>query len=187
MSDESKPRRLWGAFRNAVVWGVTWGALGTVISALFRLSDNIPFPNWILDGIGMGIRIGVVGALTGAAFATFISLAYRGKRLADISWKKFGIGGAVLAGAFVPAWMQTLNLLSGDGFAPFSLINGDIVMAAAFGGITAAGTILLAKRDEARNPSALMEDPPTLIEAGMPSSGYAQETRSHSAATEHRE
>jgi hypothetical protein len=175
MSDESKPRRLWGAFRNAVVWGVTWGALGTVISALFRLSDNIPF------------RIGVVGALTGATFATFISLAYRGKRLADISWKKFGIGGAVLAGAFVPAWMQTLNLLSGDGFAPFSLINGDIVMAAAFGGITAAGTILLAKRDEARNPSALMEDPPTLIEAGMPSSGYAQETRSHSAATEHRE
>ena len=186
MSDEKKPRRLWGAFRNAVVWGVTWGALGTVVSALFRLNDDIPFPNWILDGIGMGIRIGVVGALTGAAFATFISFAYRGKRLADISWKKFGIGGAILAGAFVPAWMQALNLLSGDGLAPFNLINGDIVMAAAFGGITAAGTMLLAKRDEARNPTPTTDEPAIMIDAGSPSD-YAQQTRSRSGALEHRE
>ena len=184
MSDEKKPRRLWGVFRNAVVWGVTWGALGTVVSALFRLTDNIPFPNWILDGIGMGIRIGVVGALTGAAFATFISFAYRGKRLADISWKKFGVGGAILAAAFVPAWMQTLNLLSGDGLAPFNLINGDIVMAAAFGGITAAGTMLLAKRDEARNPMLTPEEPGNLIDAGGPAE-YAQQSRSRSRATEH--
>jgi len=157
MPDEIKPRRLRAIFKNAVVWGGIWGVLGTAISAVFRLNDNIPFANAILDGIGMGIRIGVVGGLTGAAFATFIAIAYRGKSLKEISWPKFGLGGAVLAGLFVPTWMQTMNLLSGSGMVPFDLINGDIVMAAAFGGITAAGTMLMAKRDEAKNPVTVQE------------------------------
>ena len=157
MPDESKPRRLRAIFKNAVVWGGIWGVLGTAISAVFRLNDSIPFGHAIIDGIGMGIRIGVVGALTGAVFATFISIAYRGRSLREISWAKFGAGAAVLAGVFVPTWMQTLNLLSGDGMVPFSLINGDIVMSALFGGITAAGTMLMAQRAEAKNPVTVEE------------------------------
>lgn len=191
MSDENKPRRLWAAFKNSVVWGVTWGALGTAVSAAFRLNDNIPFPNWILDGIGMGIRIGVVGALAGAAFATFISLAYRGRRLADISWAKFGLGGAIVSGAFVPAWMQTMNLLSGSGLVPFDLINGDIVLSSAFGGITAAGTILLAQRAEATNPATTREmidsiEPQAMIDAGRPSE-YVTDAQQRLRSMEHRE
>ena len=152
MADEGKSRRLSAIFRNAVVWGVAWGGLGTAVSALFRLSDKIPFFNALLDGIGMGVRIGVVGALTGAAFAAFISVAYRDKRLSEISARRFGIGGAILAGAFVPAWMQTMNLLTGGGFVPWNLITSDVVMATVFGGVTAAGTMLLAQRYEAKNP-----------------------------------
>lgn len=157
MPDEKKPRRLRAIFKNAVVWGGIWGVLGTAVSAIFRLNDNIPLGNAILDGIGMGIRIGVVGALTGAVFATFISIAYRGKNLREISWPKFGLGAALLSGAFVPTWMQTMNLLSGDGLVAFDLINGDIVMAAMFGGITAAGTMLMAQREEAKNPVTVQE------------------------------
>ena len=157
MPDESKPRRLRAIFKNSVVWGGIWGVLGTAISAVFRLNDNIPFGNAILDGIGMGIRIGVVGGLTGAAFATFIAIAYRGKSLKEISWPKFGLGGAVLAGLFVPTWMQTMNVLTGGGMVPFNLINDDIVMSALFGGITAAGTMLMAQRAEAKNPVTVQE------------------------------
>ena len=55
MPDEIKPRRLRAIFKNAVVWGGIWGVLGTAISAVFRLNDNIPFGNAILDGIGMSV------------------------------------------------------------------------------------------------------------------------------------
>jgi hypothetical protein len=157
MSDQVKAKRWRAVFRNAAMWGLAWGGLGTIVAALFRLNDGIAPMHALLDGIGMGVRIGVVGALAGAAFSTFISMAYRGKRLSEISAAKFGFGGAVLAGAFVPAWMQTLNLLTGGGFVPFDLINGDIVMAAVFGGVTAFGSMLLAKRDEAKHPTTVQE------------------------------
>ena len=153
MSDESKFKRVRAVFKNAVVWGVTWGALGSAFAALMRLGDNIPFGFAILDGIGMGIRIGFGGALAGAAFSAFISLAYRGKKITEISAARFGLGGALFAGAFIPVWMQSMSLLTGGGFVPFNLINTDIIYSSLFGGITAAGTILLAQRDAARNPS----------------------------------
>lgn len=41
--------------------------------------------------------------------------------------------------------MQTMNFLSGQS-VPWNLIADDIVMAALFGGITAAGTMKLAQR-----------------------------------------
>lgn len=152
MSNQVKSRRLRGAFRNALVWGVAWGGLGTAVAALMRLRDDIPFFNALLDGIGMGIRIGVAGAITGAAFSAFISFAYREKRLSEISPVRFGIGGALLAGAFVPTAMQTTSLLTGGGMVPWDLITFDIAIATVFGGVTAAGTMILAQRDEAKNP-----------------------------------
>jgi hypothetical protein len=152
MSDQVKPRRLRATFNNAVSWGVIWGGLGTVITSIMRFSHNIPLPNALLDGLGMGIRIGIVGALTGAAFAAFISIAYRAKPIREISTLRFGIGGAVLAGLFVPTWMQTMNLLTGGGMVPWNLVTDDIVLSTVFGGITAAGTMWFAKRADANRP-----------------------------------
>ncbi|MES2521734.1 MAG: hypothetical protein V4617_03465 [Gemmatimonadota bacterium] len=147
MSDERPFGRLRAAFKNATVWGVAWGALGTGVATAMRLSDGIPMLNAIGDGVGMGIRIGIAGAVTGAAFSAFVSLAYRGKRLREISPVRFGIGGAILAGLFVPAFLQTMNLLSGEGMVAWSLVIDDILYSTLFGGITAAGTMRLAQRD----------------------------------------
>lgn len=152
MADENKSRRLRGAFKNALVWGVTWGALGSVVAAGIRLSDKIPLLNALIDGLGMGIRIGVVGAISGGAFAAFISLAYRNKRLSEISWLRFGIGGAILGGVFVPSFLEIMNLISGGGLVPWHLVSDDFILSAAFGGITAAGVMKLAQRDEEKNP-----------------------------------
>lgn len=152
MSDEYKPSRLRAIFKNAVVWGAAWGALGTAVASLMRLNDNLPLWQAILDGIGMGVRIGIVGGITGAAFAAFISVAYRGKRLAEINWLKFGLGGLILGGLFVPAFLETASLLTGGGFVPFNLINGDMLMAGLFGGITAAGTMKLAQHGVDKDP-----------------------------------
>jgi hypothetical protein len=182
MPDERKPNRLRGIFRNALVWGAGWGAAGTVVSALMRLGDGIRPLMALLDGIGMGIRIGIAGGVAGAAFAAFISVAYRDKRLSEINWVRFGIGGAVFAALFLPTVMETASLLSGDGWVPFNLINGDMLMAAAFGGITAAGTMKLAQLDEVKHPvtveQLLDQMEQQSLGAGSPVGNQGQRSRS---------
>src|SRR6478672_434298 len=113
MPNEKRFPRLRATFRNSLVWGVAWGAFGTGVASVMRLIDKIPFGYALLDGLGMGIRIGVIGAIAGAAFFAFISVAYRGKRLSEISWARFGAGAAIVAGLFVPGFLQAMNLLSG--------------------------------------------------------------------------
>ena len=152
MADEQKPSRWRGIIKNAVVWGAGWGVLGTAVATVFRLNDNIKLPFALLDGIGMGVRIGFMGGIVGAVFAAFISIAYRGKRISEINWLRFGLGAFILAGLFVPTFIQVMRLLTGGGLAPFSDINGDMLYSALFGGITAAGTMKLAQMDEKKNP-----------------------------------
>ena len=144
--------RLRATIRNSVVWGVIWGAFGTAVASAMRISDNIPLPWAIVDGVGMGIRIGIVGGIAGAAFFAFMRVAYRGKRLSEISWLPFGIGGAIVAGLFVPSMMEAMSLFTGGGIVPWRLVADDFVLSAVFGGITAAGTMILAQRHEAKHP-----------------------------------
>ena len=157
MPGENRLTRLRATFRNSLVWGVAWGTFGFAVATVMRLIDKIPFGYALLDGIGMGIRIGGVGAIAAAAFFGFISVVYRGKRLSEISWLRFGVRGAVVAGLFVPGLLQTMNLISGDGLVPWHLVFDDFVLSALFGGITAAGTMMLAQRHEAAHPVTVEE------------------------------
>jgi hypothetical protein len=70
---------------------------------------------------------------------------------------RFGIGGALLAGLFVPAFLQTMNVLTGGSLVPWRLVFDDAVFSAIFGGITAAGTMILAQRHEAAHPVTVEE------------------------------
>jgi hypothetical protein len=149
--------RLRATFRNSIVWGVAWGAFGSAVATVMRLFDKIPFGYALLDGLGMGIRIGFAGALASAAFFAYISVAYRGKRLSEISWVGFGLGGAVVAGLFVPAFLQTMSILTGGGVVPWHLVLDDSVYSTLFGGITAAGTMILAQMDEAAHPVTVQD------------------------------
>jgi hypothetical protein len=150
MSDENVVRRVTGAVKNAVVWGVAWFALAfAAILGLRTLGVVVPsYIDW-LDAMGMAIRIGVMGGITGGAFSLFISQFYHGRRLSQISWTRFGLGGAIVAGLFVPTFLVMANLMTGGGLLPFDAIRGDIVMAALFGGIAAGGSMWLAQRAEA--------------------------------------
>ena len=152
MPGENRFPRLRATFRNSLVWGVVWGTFGSAVATAMRIIDKIPFGYALLDGLGMGIRIGFVGGIAAAAFFAFISVAYRGKRLSEISWLRFGIGGAIVAGLFVPGLLETMSLITGGGLAPWPLVADDLVYSALFGGITAAGTMILAQRDEAAHP-----------------------------------
>ena len=137
-------RRLAGALRNGVVWGAAWFGLAMAgFGVLWLVKDN---PVSLLDAIGMSIRIGIVGGLTGGAFAAFISFFYRGKRLSDISPVRFGIGGGIVALAFMMAWLGLGNLLTGGSVPPWQDINSDLFYATLFGGIAAGASMWLAQR-----------------------------------------
>lgn len=145
--------RVWrAALRNALVWGGTWFVLAIGVFAVLAVVGFVPPGIGWMDRIGMAIRVGIVGVLAGAAFATFIRLRYRGRRLSEISWVRFGLAGGVLTGLFVPAWMQSLNLLSGDGLVSWALIRGDILVSTVFGAVAAGSSLRLAQLAEARLP-----------------------------------
>jgi len=142
-------KRLGGVIRNAVVWGAAWFGLAAVTMSVLRLTGAVNASGfWLLDAIGIGIKVGVMGGIAGSAFAGFISLFYRGRRVSQINWVRFGIGGGIMAGLFVPTFMITANLLTGGGIPTFANIDEDIVLAAVFGAITAGGSMWLAQRGQ---------------------------------------
>jgi hypothetical protein len=151
MNFKNVVRRLTGAAKNGVVWGGAWFTLafGTMIG-LRTVGVVVPAEIGVLDIIGMAIRVGIVGGVAGGAFAFFVSLLYRGRRLSEISWARFGLGGAAVALLFLLAFFGIGGLVEG-GFSALDDILGDLVMAAGFGGITAGASMWLAQRAETRS------------------------------------
>ena len=156
-------RRVGGVVRNGVVWGAAWFGLAMAGFGILEIvTDNQVS---LLDAIGMSIRIGIVGGLTGGAFAAFISFFYRGRRLSEISPVRFGIGGALVALTFMMAWLGLGNLLTGGSVPPWEDINSDLLFATLFGGISAGASMWLAQRGSSL-PDATEDAEPHRLEAG---------------------
>ena len=149
-------RRLKGALGNAFVFAVGWTVGAFILWLLLRQANVVPHLN-MLSGVGMSIRFGVVGFITGFVFPTLMRFIYRGHRLQEISWWKFGLAGALVAGIFVPTWMQTMNILTGGGGVPFALIRGDILSTALLGGVASAISIKLAQYADRIFPDTVHE------------------------------
>ncbi|HET7550648.1 MAG TPA: hypothetical protein VFK04_05115 [Gemmatimonadaceae bacterium] len=148
MNIDSIIRRVTGAAKNAVVWGAAWFILAMAVFGVSHATGVGPAHVSLLDAIGMSIRVGVMGGITGGAFSAFIGTFYRGRRLSEINWVRFGIGGAVVGGSFVAAFLVSANLLTGGGLPALGNIFDDIIIGTGFGGATAAATMWLAQRAE---------------------------------------
>lgn len=149
MTVEDILRRLRGAFGNAVVWGVAWFMAAFVVAAvLLVLGVVAPGDSIWIALLGLPIRIGLAGFFAGGAFSLVISLLYGGRRLADISWMRFGLGGGLATALFMPPFYQLLNILSGTGPIPWRLLLDDVPWMTIFGGVAAAGTLKLAQYAE---------------------------------------
>jgi hypothetical protein len=176
MSSGNVRRFLFGAVKNGIVWGVAWFVLAFVTMMVLRtIGVIVPATIGVLDAIGMAIRIGIVGGIAGGAFAAFISLFYRGRRLSEINWLRFGLGGAIVAELFMLAFFAITNLATGGGFPPLSDILSDLIIAPVFGGIAAGASMWLAQRAEAAPgewedaPAHVVGgDPPASLGAGEP-------------------
>ena len=136
-----------------MIWGAGWGVLGTAVTLVLGATSTVDGVSF-LDAIGMGVRIGVVGGIAGALFSTLISVAYRGRRIQDISWVKFGLGGAVVSAVGLPLFMQTASFLTGGGMVPWTNLYNDIAIFAAFGGVAAAASMKLAHIAARQDPDA---------------------------------
>ena len=149
MSAGDSFRRLRGALGNALVWGAGWSAAAFAVMVTMRLAGAMSDASW-LQMFALAVKFGVIGTIAGGAFSAVIGLVYRGRRLSEINWIRFALGGAVVTGVFVPLFLQTMNLLSGDGLVPWALVTDDAVLTAVFGGVAAACSLRLAQWADAR-------------------------------------
>lgn len=147
MVAEGRFRRIRGALGNAVVFAVGWSIAAFVLWLPLRQAQLVPQISF-LSGAGIAIRFGLMGFITGAAFPTLMRLVYGRKHLSEISWVRFGIAGGIVTGLFVPTFMQSMNVLSGDGMVPFALIRLDILWTAVLGALVASISIKLAQYAE---------------------------------------
>jgi hypothetical protein len=145
MADSNISRRLRGAFGNALVWGVGWFTAGLALFATLRVAGILPDTFSWAEGLELATKFGIGGFIAGGAFSSVIRLLYHGRRLSEISWVRFGIVGGIVTGLFVPVFMQTMNLLSGDGLVAWELVLDDGLLTAVFGGAAAGGSLKLAQ------------------------------------------
>jgi hypothetical protein len=139
-------RRLRGVARNALVWGAGWFVAAMVMMTAMRAFGMLPAGVRWIDEVGMAIKFAIFGVLAGAVFSSVVRVVYRGWRLSEMHALRFGLLGAAVTAVFVPLFMQTMNLLSGDGLVAWSLVLDDVPFTAIFGGLAASGSLWLAQR-----------------------------------------
>ena len=81
--------------------------------ATLKVTGILPAEASWLDAIAIAAKLGIIGGVAGVAFSAVVGLLYRGRRLSDISAMRFGVGGGIMAGLFVPVFLQAMNLLYG--------------------------------------------------------------------------
>lgn len=145
MSLDGRFKPLRGLVGNAVLWGLGWflGSL-TILTTIYFIAPE-PSGSW-LDRLGMAIKIGFWGGIAGGVFSTVIGLAYRGRRLSEISALRFAIAGGIVTGLMIPLALQALNVIFGDGPIAWNLVSDDMVLGAVFGFAAAGASLKLAQR-----------------------------------------
>ena len=151
-------RRFRAALKNAVVWGVGWAAVPAALFTLLRLVGVVPSSVPWYDGFGLAARFGIVGFVAGAAVSTVVGVAYRGRRLAEINWLKFGLAGGAITAVFVPLFLQLMNLLSDGHLIAWNLVLDDSLWTGVLGAVAASGSMKIAQRTLASSPESEERD-----------------------------
>jgi hypothetical protein len=142
MSPSNSLRRLRAIALNGLVWGGAWflGVMTMATTANFIEGRGLLIAGWELAVPG-----GILFAVAGVAFSTVITLVLRGRKLSDLNWIRFGLGGGVVSFFFLPTLLSVLRALSGDDMLPFTKLLGTGALGLMFGSVAAAGTLKLAQ------------------------------------------
>jgi hypothetical protein len=164
-------RRLRAIALNGLVWGGAW-FLGVMTMA--TTANLIEGRGFLVEGWELAVPGGLLFAFTGAAFSTVITLVLRGRKLSDLNWIRFGLGGGVVSFLFLPTLVSVLRALSGDEMLPFTKLLGTGALGLMFGGVAAAGTLKLAQLADRYLPNKRASDP-ELPAGDQPASGMARD------------
>jgi hypothetical protein len=160
MSSIGTLRRLRAIALNGLVWGGAW-FLGVMTMA--TTANFIDGRGFLVDGWELAVPGGILFAVTGAAFSTVITLVLRGRKLSELNWIRFGLGGGVVSFLFLPTLVSVLRALSGDDMLPFTKLLGTGALGFMFGGVAAAGTLKLAQLADAYLPGRSAGEPELLV------------------------
>lgn len=131
-------RRVRGALGLALTWAVTWavaaGLAGGTLSSIILWIRGTPVPFPLLF-IAFGIAGAISGFVSGAGFALLLTTSARRHTLGDINPLQFGLLGAI------PAAVFGMVLFRHAGLA---------LLATGFGYVAATGSLVLARRANAR-------------------------------------
>ena len=136
------------AMRNGLLWSLGWSGFVLVVFVIVKLAGVVPDKATWTNGLVLAFRFAIVGFVTGAAFVPLIRFVYHRQRLAQVGTLRFAIIGGCIAGLFVPIFLQTMNVISGDGMVPWRLVLDDALWATCFGAVAAAVSHRLARRSQ---------------------------------------
>jgi hypothetical protein len=87
-------RRLRAIALNGLVWGSAWflGVMSLATAANFFEGRGLLIAGWELAVPG-----GILFTVAGVAFSSVITLVLRGRKLSELNWIRFGLGGAVVS------------------------------------------------------------------------------------------
>lgn len=128
------------------MWGAAWfGGTLVALSAAQFLGVLPPAYSWnpILE---VATNLGIFGSVAGGAFSGFIRWRYRGRSILEISSARFGVGGAAVAGSFIPLFITVGRLATGAPWLGVEALAVSGLLAAVLGGLTAGGSLVLAQR-----------------------------------------
>ncbi len=140
--------RLPAVVRSALLWSLGWFAIAALVTAallVVRRPAEASLAAWA-PALVIPIKFAIIGFVAGLAFAALFALLLRGRRLADVPPLQVALAGALITGAFVPCFLQAMNVLSGDGMVPWPLVLDDGAITAVFGGLAAYVSHRLALR-----------------------------------------
>ncbi len=139
-------RRIRAVVRHAVIWAAGWAAVPTALFTVLKLTGVVPDSVSWHNGLGLAARFGIIGFVARAVFSTIVGVAYRGRRLAEINWVKFGLAGGAITAVVVPLFLQTMNFLTDGHFIPWHLVLDDSLWTGVLGAVAAGGSLKFAQR-----------------------------------------
>ena len=159
MSAIDSLRRLRAIALNGLVWGGAW-FIGVMTMA--TTANLIEGRGFHLDGWELAVPGGILFTVAGVAFSTVIAFALRGRKLSELNWIRFGLGGGVVSFFFLPTLVSVLRALSGDDMLAFTKLLGTGALGFMFGGVAAAGTLKLAQLADRYLPGKSASEPELL-------------------------
>ena len=137
-------RKLRGGLGVGLTWGALWAAIGAVIGLVVGVVSPASW-SLTLTVFDWALGMGLYGLVSGAGFATLLSLGEGRRTLRDLSLGRVALWG-VLGSAAVPVLFGALGMFAAG--TTIADVVGAMLVTAGLGGTFAPGAVAIARKAE---------------------------------------